>query len=181
MLGMSIALAAAAVAGPPPARSEYDIKAAFLYKFAVFAEWPSSALGNTNTPFTIAILGRDPFGERLEGVIRQQAVHQRSLRFRRYDRVAEALAEPCHVLFIAASEQSRLPEILSGLGSAPILTVGDTEGYGAGGVMLNLLVRDRGVRFEINQPAVSRVGLRVSAQLLDLAVKPGSPPKAKGP
>jgi hypothetical protein len=179
-LGLGLALAAAAAEGPPPGPSEYEVKAAFLYKFALFVDWPAAALGPTNTPFTIAIVGDDPFGPRLEAVLGKRTVHQRTLRFRRCARVEEALAESCQLLFVAPSEERRLPEILAALGAAPLLTVGDSAGYLAGGVMINLFVRERSVRFEINGPAVTRAGLRVSAQLQDLAVGPARHAAAGG-
>ncbi len=165
----------------PPARSEYEIKAAFLFKFALFSEWPTAAFAASNTPVKIGILGRDPFGERLELVLRDKTIRQHPLEFVRFTRVEEALAAKCHLLFIGRSEQVRLREILNALGSSPILTVGDTAGYADSGVMINLLLLEQTVRFEINEKAVTGSGLRVSSQLLDLAVTVKSRISPDGP
>ena len=160
-------------------RGEYEVKAAFLYKLALFVEWPPATFADPAAPFTIGVLGHDPFGARLDSMVAGKAVHRHGLRVRRFDRAEEALGA-CHVLFISASEKDRIADITGALASQPVLTIGDTDGYAGGGVMINLTVREGSVRFEINQAAVSRAGLRVSSQLLDLAAPAGARPLRPG-
>lgn len=181
-------LLAAAMPGPelqaaePAAGTgrEYEIKAAFLYKFTMFVEWPSAAFANPGAPVLVGILGADPFGDALGTVLRGRTVRQRPLQFRTFAQAADAVKAGCHVLFVARSEIPRLPEILEAVGARPVLTVGDTEGCAAAGVAINLVERDRRVRFEINREAAARAGLRISSQLLDLAVSPVRAPAPGG-
>ena len=167
-------------AAVPVVRHEYDVKAAFLQKFALFVEWPASAFASGKEPFTIGILGQDPFGGRLETVLSNKMVQGRSLEFRRYAKVDEVLKTRCHLLFVASSEKSRLAPILEALQTSPVLTVSDAPGFGEMGVMINLVVVGESLRFEINQEASNRAGLRISSQLLDLAptVRRGLKPAA---
>lgn len=168
-------------AAEPPARSEYDVKAAFLQKFAMFVEWPKEAFAAPSDPLVIGILGQDPFGPKLEATLANKLVKGRPLVFRRFSRAQEAIEAHCRLLFIAASEKARLPEIFAALKSQPLLTVGDTPGYGEDGVMINLLLRDQNLRFEINQAAATAAGLKLSSQLLDLAVNAHLAPKPEKP
>jgi hypothetical protein len=156
----------------PGVRTEYDIKAAFLYKFALFVEWPAGTFAAGDSPFTIGILGDDPFGPRLEAVVGGKKVRGRPIRFRRFAAIEEALPGSCHLLFVSASERDRVNRIVAALATSAILTVGDTADYTAAGVAINLFVRDRNMRFAINKAAAERSGLRISSQLLDLAVAP---------
>ena len=84
--------------------------------------------------------------------------------------------DAAHVVFVSESERGRLPALLKDLERAQVLTVGDSEGYGVAGVMVNLYVDDRRVRFEVNQQAVTRAGLKLSAQMLGVARLVGGAP-----
>lgn len=75
----------------------------------------------------------------------------------------------CSVLFISASDSGNLSQILEGIKGAPVLTVGDTEGYAGRGVVVNFFLEDNKVRFEINVEASRLAGLTISSQLLKLA------------
>ena len=152
-------------------RPEYDVKAAFLQKFALFVEWPASAFSSPKEPITIGILGQDPFGRRLETILSNKLAQGRSLEFRRYTKVEDVIKTRCHLLFISPCEKSRLAPVLEVLRTAPILTVGDTPDFGELGVMINLVVVGESLRFEINQETSNRAGLKISSQLLDLAVR----------
>jgi hypothetical protein len=161
---------------------EYEIKAAVVYKILLFVDWPARADTNRSAPIVVGVLGTDPFGTRLERAFTNKTVGGRALQCRRFPRGAPVPAEPCHVLFVARSEQERLPEILRVLGTSPTLTIGDTDGYGARGVMVNLVNWGQTVRFEVNQPAAARAGLQLSSQFTDLAIRHhGRPPTVKTP
>ncbi len=87
-----------------------------------------------------------------------------------------AEAEGCHVLFISRSEKSRMSRILQELGEAPVLTVADTDGFLDRGGIINFILEGSKVRFESNQEAAERAGIKISSKLLRLATQvKGSP------
>ncbi len=90
---------------------EYEVKAAFLYNFAQFIEWPPSTFPDEQAPLVIAILGNDPFGAYLDEVVRGEKVNSRPLVIERYQKVEDVKA--CQILFISQSEGRRLEEVLA--------------------------------------------------------------------
>jgi hypothetical protein len=146
---------------------EYQLKAAFLYNFVKFVEWPPEAFAGERSPLTICVYGADPFGDTLDGVVRGETLGERSLLVQR----PEALDDlrDCHVLFVSRSERQRMPEILSRVEGAPVLTVGDTDGFLRAGGMINFVLEENKVRFLINPEAAGRSSLRISSKLLRLA------------
>lgn len=149
--------------------SEYDVKAAFLYNFAKFVEWPAQAFPAIGEPFSLCIFGDDPFGGYLERVVEGKSVQDRTLAVRHLAHVEDTA--PCQMIFIGTSELSQLHGILATLTDAPVLTVGDTEDIVYRGGMIGFHMVGNRVRFLINQDAVERVGLHVSSQLLKVADK----------
>jgi len=146
--------------------SEYQVKAAFLYNFAKFVEWPDTAFSDTLAPLNICILGKNPFDGSLD-VIRDKTVRGKSLIVTRNPSI-EKLGS-CHVLFISASEKNQLSQIIRSLKNVSVLTVGDMEGFTLTGGMINLVMRDNKVAFDINLKSARHAGLRISSQLLRLA------------
>ena len=145
---------------------EYRVKAAFLYKFAVYIRWPPSPAAD-RAPLVIGILGDDPFGTSLADVVRGQTVHGRVIHIRTLNRAEDG--RECHLVFICSSERENLGEILAVLQRAPVLTVGDMKQFAERGGMIGLTTtEDLHVRFDINQGAIETAGLRASAQLLQL-------------
>jgi hypothetical protein len=170
-LALVILLAAPGTARAQVA-SEYDVKAAFLYNFTKFVEWPSAAF-DERSDFQLCVLGEDPFGRSLK-VVENEKVAGRGITLLRTPKLEEA--EGCHILFISRSERSRISQILLDLGTAPVLTVADTDGFLSHGGIINFKLEGSKVRFEINQEAAERVGIKISSKLLRLAVAPkGSP------
>ena len=165
-------IAAIAVCGTPyaPAETrpptEYQVKAVFLYNFAKFVEWPETALSSSMAPLNICILGKNPFDGSLD-VIRDKTVRGKSLIVTRNPSI-EKLGS-CHVLFISASEKNQLSQIIRSLKNVSVLTVGDMEGFTLTGGMINLVMRDNKVAFDINLKSARHAGLRISSQLLRLA------------
>jgi hypothetical protein len=145
---------------------EYEVKAAFLYNFAKFVEWPEVSGAGGAPEFVIGILGQDPFGSDI-AVIEGKSVNGKILKIVRSDSLAEL--NNCQVLFISGPVENRLDDILKKLGSRPILTVGDTHGFAHAGIMINLFKKDNKIRFEINPTAAEKTGLRISSHLLRLA------------
>ena len=146
---------------------EYDVKAAFLYNFVKFVEWPAAAFRDDRSPVEICVYGTDPFGQALDGVVNGETVGARGLSIRRP--ASFAAFEGCHVLFIAASERERTSEVLAAVAGRPVLTVADSDGFLQAGGMINFVLDEGRVRFRINQPAAERVRLTISSKLLRLA------------
>ena len=161
-----LALAGGLGAAPEPRPAEYEVKAAYLYNFAKFVEWPSGAGRDT---FVLAILGRDPFGPLLDNVMAGKSVAGRRLTIRRLETAADV--QGVDMLFVAASEATRLPEIVKQLEGVPTLTVGETDGFVGRGGMVGFRIMDEVVRFDIDLDQSSRAGLRVSSQLVRVARK----------
>jgi hypothetical protein len=155
-----------AQAEPTTLVPEYQVKSAFLFNFIKFVEWPGNGAQGASVPFSIGILGKDPFGKALQAV-EGKVIRGRSVEIRRSRRIEE-LSE-CKVLFISASERGRLPQILKQLQKSDMLTVADQEGFCEAGGMINMVTVRNKVGFEINVAAARNVGLRISSQLLKLA------------
>ena len=153
--------------GPSDEPSEYEIKAAFLYKFAQFTEWPEEAFDDEKSPFVIAVLGKDPFGEVLDKVVRNKRIGKRAIVVRRYKEL-EKLGT-CHILFVPAAEARRMERLNKALHGKPILSVGESKGFASQGGMINFYIASKKVRFEINPAAARRADLRISAKLLKVA------------
>jgi hypothetical protein len=145
---------------------EYQVKAAFLFNFVQFVQWPPGAFTNSNTPICIGVLGEDPFGMALEETVRGETVQNRRLVVQRSSRL-ESLKD-CHLVFISKSETERVPEILGDLDSAPVLTVSETQGFAQRGGIISLYLAGNKVRFEINAAVARRKGLKISSELLSL-------------
>ena len=146
--------------------SEYEIKAALVYKLALFVEWPAASLSNEKTPLILGILGNDPFGPHLRKATADKKVRGSPIVLRSCRDVEQA--KGCHLLFVSSSEKANLSKILVRLRGQSILTVGDMEGFAAAGGIVNLL-SERTVKFQINPDAAHRADLRISSQVLELA------------
>jgi hypothetical protein len=146
--------------------SEYQVKAAFVYNFAKFVDWPPTVFANAQAPLNLCIVGIDPFGAALEA-IKDKTIKDRKLVVQ-YKSRRENL-DSCQSAFISASEREALALILGPLQDTPILTVSDVDGFLEAGGMINLITVANKIRFEVNLDAVRRAGLTISAQLLKLA------------
>jgi hypothetical protein len=153
-----------AQANPP---GEYQLKAAFLFNFAKFVEWPAASFLGPQSPFVICILGPDPFGHAMDDALRGKMIGERGVAIERSKELADA--RHCQMVFVSSSEKSRVAEILDGLKGTSALVVGETEGFAAAGGMIQFVLEDNRVRFLINTDATDRAGLKVSSKLLSLA------------
>jgi hypothetical protein len=153
--------------GQTQASKEYQIKAAFLFNFVQFIEWPPTAFTNATAPFRIGVLGENPFGQALEEIVKNESIRNRSLVIK-YSRRVEDM-EDCQLVFIGKSEKGRLAELLPKLNFKEKLIVSEIEGFARRGGMINFYLEGSKVRFEINQEAAQREGLKISSQLLSLA------------
>jgi hypothetical protein len=169
-LAVALVLAATAAVraqsdAPPP--TEYEVKAAFLYNFARFVEWPAEAFRDAHAPFVIAVLGRDPFGRALDQTVAGKSVLGRRIEVRRADRLDGVRG--AHIVFVSASERGHLSTILRAMNAPGVLVVGETDGFAQRGGAINFVLHGNKVRFEINPARAEQSRLRISSQLLKLA------------
>ncbi len=159
------ALAAAGLLGQ--AVDEYQVKAAFLYNFAKFVEWPREEFKTPRDPILVCVLGHNPFGTSLEDVIRGKTIDGRGVAFRQVSNAQQAGA--CQILFVSSEDGQRFHSLARGLKPAGILTVGEMQGFAAEGGIINFKLDGDRVRFEINVDAAEHAQLRISSKLLSLA------------
>jgi hypothetical protein len=153
---------------PPP--TEYQIKAAFLYNFAKFIKWPPQTFASPESPIVIGVLGENVFGGDLEQTIRDKTFNDHPFQFKEFHSVDQATN--CQILFISASEQERLPKILSDLHGTSVLTVSEMDHFIEAGGMINFVIEEKRIHFQINNEAAEKAGLTISSKLLSLATHP---------
>lgn len=158
--------AAAAGAQTASPGSETEVKAAFLYKFGDFVQWPPEAFSGATGPFVVGIVGADAIAGALERLVAQRSVQGHPVTVRRLRR-GDSLAG-VHVLF-ARAEPAELRALLASAGGQPILAVTDSEGGLGAGSAINFVVEDERVRFDIALPAAERARLKISSRLLSVA------------
>ena len=149
---------------------EYQVKAAFLLNFTKFVDWPPASFANQDSPITICILGKDPFGPVLDEIVQGETVNARKVAVQRISQppgTQQPGPQTCHVVFVSESDKD-ISKTLSGLGRG-VLTVGEGDRFLRDGGMVALVVDNRRVRFDINQTAATAAGLGLSARLLNVA------------
>jgi len=147
--------------------NEYRLKAAFLFNFAKFINWPSAAFANAQAPFTLCVLGPDPFGEALDDAFSGKTIADRRIELRRLP--TDADARPCHIIFVSRSQGRHVTDIVKTLRGASALLVGESEGFDSSGGTIEFTLEENHVRFRINPDAAARAGLVISSKLLALA------------
>lgn len=159
--------AAVAVSAPAYAASEYAVKAAYLYKFAAFVEWPAAGLPATDSPLNLCVVGFDPFGAQLDRAVAGQRIGDHPIVAKRLAR-----AHPdarCHITYIGGSKTESVAQSLETLKGSPTLTVTD-QSMGSARGAIHFVLKDQRVRFHINDEAAGRNGLSISSKLLRLAL-----------
>lgn len=151
-----------APAGAPPAAAEAVLRAAFLYNFALYTEWPAPAPESV----TLCVLGQDSLGPALDALAGKQIAGKPVL-VRRLSAVAQARG--CQLLFIAASEHEAMAAIARALQPLPVLTVAEAGNYPAGLPMIVLTPEDKHLAFEVNLTKAKAASLQLSFKLLRLA------------
>jgi hypothetical protein len=147
---------------------EYQVKAAFLFHFAEFVDWPSHKFTQPDSPLVIGIIGSDPFGGLLEEAVQDKRINDRVVIIRHVEAMEEL--RKCHMIFICRSEADRLGPILSEVRGDNVLTVGETDKFISHGGMINFVMMGDTVRFQINDSAARRAGLKISSKLSSLAI-----------
>ncbi len=155
---------------------EYKVKAAFLYNFIGFVEWPTNKLARTDKEVVIGFLPDDPAMPIIAHALEGKLADGRRIKVVSLREGEEAAG--CHLLFLGRARRNQLADVLARLKAAPVLTVGEVEQFGERGGMINLVRHERTFRFEVNLGAAERVGLRISSKLSSMAtlVKTTTPP-----
>jgi len=156
-----------ATVAPAQVINEYQVKAAFIYNFAKFVEWPPQAFKNPADPITICVLGQNPFDRLLEEAVSGKTVQGRTFIVRQLS--GEPPATGCQILFVSSSEQKRLHAILGGIKTIGVLTVGETETFASEGGVINFTIEAGRVGLQVNVEAAEHAKLRISSKLLSLA------------
>lgn len=169
MLGAFVLVGAAFAAASLRAdvSREYEVKAAFLYNFTKFVEWPDGRFESSDEPLVIAVLGRSPFGDGLVAAVEGRQVSGRGIVVRPVATAEEARS--AHLLFVPAGEEGRFAAIAGALRGAAVTTVGESDRFAAQGGIITFVQEAGRLRFAINLEAAERERLKVSAQLLRLA------------
>jgi len=147
--------------------NEYAVKAAFLYNFAKFVEWPSQAFAGPDDRIVVCIYGKDPFHGLLEETLLGRMAGQREFVLRRFKKLL--YLETCHILFVSSASEKQLRELLQTIERMPILSVGERPGFVEMGGIVNFSLENNKVQFEINIDNARRANLRISSRLLALA------------
>jgi hypothetical protein len=153
-------------AGDQAAR-EYEIKAAFLYNFAAYVEWPRAAFPETDSPIVVCVVGADPFDGALERTLQGKTAQGRPLSIRRVATAKEARGS--HIVFLPAAESGKVAEVAGILGGTSALLVGEAEGLARKGTVFNFAVEDGRIKLEVNAGAAEKAGLRLGSKLLKIA------------
>lgn len=173
-LAWLVAVLASGLAGPsahaaeaPRTLLDTEIKAAALYQFISFVEWPWPMFRADDSPFVIGLYRQDPFHGVLNELVAGETVQGHPIRVRVCRNARDAAS--CHMLFIPATERDSGLHLLPVLNHLPVLTVGDIDEFLQTGGIIQLTIREQRIRFAINHAIAARTGLKLSARLLGLA------------
>lgn len=148
--------------------SEDRVKAASVYKFLNYVDWPAAAFARPETPYVIGVLHADDVAADLGSLVATRSVNNRPIVVRQL-RQGEALTG-IHVLFVGRSERAALAQISKQLQQQPVLLVTETEGALQSGSMINFRLVDERMRFEVALDAVDKAGLKLNSRLLAVAI-----------
>jgi YfiR/HmsC-like len=157
----------------PPIRAqsegptEYQVKAAFVYNFAKFVEWPTDAFSDSSAPLRFCVLGESLVSPDLSQITQGKLIGGHPIQVLQNSRNLR----DCHVLFISASHNVAVKDIQEGLRGVPVLTVGESRDFAAQGGMIGFVMENARVRFEVNLQAAKQMRLNISSKLLSLAKK----------
>jgi len=150
-----------------PQSPEYLIKAAYLYNFAMFVDWPKEAFPASGAPIVIGVVGTDPFGWALDRMVQDKRINNRPIVVERF-KLGDNLKR-CHILFISPDESARIGDLVQRVGTQAVLIVGDESETVSKGGTIAFTVKNDKVGFEINLSAARRARLTISSKLLNLA------------
>ena len=147
--------------------SEADLKAAFLFNFTKFIEWPAEAFGAEDAPVAVGVYGDEEFAKTLRTLLADKKAHGRPFTVKRLTNPQEA--KTCQILFFRESQTRIMGQVYESIKRLPILTVGESDEFLDEGGMFNLFFEDKQLRFEVNPATAENAKLTVSSKLLRLA------------
>jgi len=146
---------------------EYQLKAAFIYNFTKFVDWPVQRSGSKDRPFTIGVFGKNPFGDELNKLAQGRSVNGRSMVIKNITSTNEAVS--VDLLFVSSGQEESLGKFLITIQGEGVLTIGESKSFAEYGGIINFVTEADKIRFEINLDEAERGGLKLRAQLLKLA------------
>jgi len=167
MLIVAVVLLALITDTQAQSHTEYQVKAAFLYNFARFVEWPAEAFATRDAPVQICVLGENPFGSDLDQIVQGKSVSGRRVTVRNLRNGQKVRG--CHIVFAGPLALARSKPALTGNDARGILIVGESSS--PEGTMINFILENDRVRFEVNNRAATAAGLKISSKLLSLAIR----------
>lgn len=150
-----------------PKANEFQVKAAYLYNFGRFVEWPQENVPGKSQSFEICVLGADPFGPTLDSTLASATIDGKSVAAKRISKPQDV--DSCRILFISSSEEGHLKEVLTVLDKASVLTVSDIPRFSQRGGMIGFILDGNRVRFEVNLASAQSARLTLSSELLKVA------------
>jgi hypothetical protein len=158
---------------PANAYDEYKVKAAYIYRFLFFIDWPQEVFTDSGEPIIIGIIGRDPHGNKLKIIAASETVYNRKLVIKRFKKSAPiADLRKCHLLYVSpVIFRSKIKKILDSLKNFPVLTVSEVKGFVHLGGMINFVIVEEEVKFEINKAAADYTGIKIHSSVLSLAIR----------
>jgi len=160
-----ILLAASLLAQQRP--TDYQVKAAYLYNFGKFVQWPANPSTQKDSLFSVCVLGQDPFGPALDATLSGASIGGQRVVARRISSPEESVN--CRILFLGATEAARMNKIIQSLDKEAVLTVSDLPEFSQRGGMIQFVTEGNRVRFEVNLEAAQQAGLTLSSELLKVA------------
>jgi hypothetical protein len=148
--------------------NEFQLKAAFVYNFAKFVQWPTNRVQQPDNPFVIGIFGTNVFGTELEKITKGRTINGRSIEIKYFE--AENDARQAHMLFVCQAEDARVGGLLNALAGSSVLTVGESQAFAAAGGMIQFTRKADKIRWVINTGTAEQAGLKISAHLQRLAI-----------
>lgn len=149
--------------------SESDLKAAFLFNFTKFIEWPPEAFAGENATVNVGVYGDEDFTKTLKTLLADKKAHGRPFTVKRLNNPADA--KTCQILYFQEAEARKMQAVYEAIKKMPILTVGESDDFIDHGGMFNLFFEDKQLRFEVNQTTAENAKLTVSSKLMKLAKK----------
>ena len=147
--------------------TDFQVKAAYLYNFGRFIEWPANVAPAKTGSFNICVLGEDPFGPALDATLGGETIGSQKVAARRISSPRES--GDCRILFISSTEANRLNKIIESVDKTAVLTVSDAPQFSQHGGMIQFVLEGNRIRFEVNLSATQRAGLTLSSELLKVA------------
>lgn len=147
--------------------NEFQVKAAYLYNFGRFVEWPDENVPDKNEAFEICVLGADPFGQTLDATLARETIDGKSVAAKRISKPQDV--DSCRIVFISSSEEGHLKEVLAALDKASVLTVSDIPRFSERGGMIGFILDGGRVRFDVNLASAQGARLTLSSELLKVA------------